>query len=98
MKSQKTDHNRRQYKQIVDMLLDGSIQHVQRRRGMGFNELSCGGIRHRGASGSATCAGPGEALAAGLDLDLVVSIDVIHRITDRAVLDAAYRALKPSGE
>ena len=42
--------------------------------------------------------GPGEDLPAGLDLDLVVSIGVIHHIPDpRPVLEAAYRALKPGG-
>jgi len=41
----------------------------------------------------------GEALPAGLDLDLVVSIGVLHHIPDpSAVVAAAYNALRPGGQ
>jgi SAM-dependent methyltransferase len=42
--------------------------------------------------------GPGESLPSGLNLDLIVSIGVLHHIPDpRPVLHAAYHALKPGG-
>lgn len=41
----------------------------------------------------------GESLPAGLDLDLVVSMGVLHHIPDPApVVDAAFRALRPGGQ
>ena len=82
---------------IVNMLLDAGVQHVhavEPSASMAVLQQNTAPRRER----ITYVHGPGEALPAGLDLDLVVSIGVIHHIPDpRPVLDAAYRALKPGG-
>jgi len=82
---------------IVNMLLDAGAQHVyavEPSAAMNVLEQNTRQRRER----ISYIHGPGEALPPGLDLDLVVSIGVIHHIPDpRPVLKAAYRALKPGG-
>jgi SAM-dependent methyltransferase len=82
---------------IVNMLLDAGAKHVhavEPSAAMAVLKENTAERRDR----ITYVEGPGEALPGGLDLDLVVSIGVLHHIPDpRPVLDAAYHALKPGG-
>jgi SAM-dependent methyltransferase len=82
---------------IVNMLLDAGAEHVhavEPSAAMAVLKDNTAERRER----VTYVEGPGEKLPAGLDLDLVVSIGVLHHIPNpRPVLEAAYRALKPGG-
>lgn len=82
---------------IVNMLLDAGAEHVhavEPSAAMAVLKDNTAGRRDR----ITYVAEPGEKLPAGIDLDLVVSIGVLHHIPDpRPVVEAAYRALKPDG-
>jgi SAM-dependent methyltransferase len=82
---------------IVNMLLDAGAAHVyavEPSAAMAILKDNTAQRRDR----ISYLEGPGEILPAGLDLDLVVSIGVLHHIPDpRPVVEAAYRALRPNG-
>ena len=83
---------------IVNMLLDAGASHVhavEPSAAMDVLAENTAERKHR----ITYIHGPGEELPAGLDLDLVVSIGVLHHIPNPApVVSAAYRALKPGGQ
>jgi SAM-dependent methyltransferase len=82
---------------IVNMLLDAGAEHVhavEPSAAVAVLKENTAERRDR----ITYVEGPGEVLPGGLNLDLVVSIGVLHHIPDpRPVLEAAYRALKPGG-
>ncbi len=83
---------------IVNMLLDAGAAHVHAvEPSAAFEVLK---QNTAGREQSITYAqGPGEALPAGLELDLVVSLGVLHHIPDpEPVLRAAFQALRPGGQ
>ena len=83
---------------IVNMLLDAGAEHVyavEPSRAMEVLKENTAARRDQVIYVN----GPGESLPAGLNLDLVVSIGVLHHIPDpRPVVQAAFRALKPGGQ
>src|SRR5918911_4893027 len=82
---------------IVNMLLDAGAAHVhavEPSAAMRVLQENTAERRDR----ITYVEGPGEALPAGLDLDLVVAMGVLHHIPDpRPVVEAIHRALKPGG-
>jgi SAM-dependent methyltransferase len=82
---------------IVNMLLDAGAAHVHAvEPSAAFDVLKQNTAERRDRV--TYVHGPGESLPDGLDLDLVVSMGVLHHIPDPSpVVEAAYRALKPGG-
>jgi SAM-dependent methyltransferase len=81
---------------IVNMLLKAGAQHVVAVEPSASFEVLRANIANPAAVTMLNCGG--ESLPPGGDLDLVVSIGVLHHIPDPApVLRAAYNALKPGG-
>src|SRR5436190_8905932 len=82
---------------IVNMLLDAGAEHVyavEPSAAMKVLQENTAARRDR----LTYVNGSGEMLPSGLDLDLVVSIGVLHHIPDpRPVVRAAWRALRPGG-
>jgi SAM-dependent methyltransferase len=82
---------------IVNMLLDAGAKHVHAVEPSAAMKV----LRKNTAARRDQVTyvhGPGEMLPSGLDLDLVVSIGVLHHIPDpRPVARAAWRALRPDG-
>jgi SAM-dependent methyltransferase len=82
---------------IVNMLLDAGAEHVYAVEPSAAMAVLKDNTAERREQVTYV-EGPGEKLPAGLGLDLVVSIGVLHHIPDpRPVLEAAYRGLKPGG-
>lgn len=82
---------------IVNMLLDAGAEHVhavEPSAAMAVLKDNTAARRDR----ISYVEEAGDKLAPGLELDLVVSIGVLHHIPDpQPVVEAAYRALKPGG-
>lgn len=82
---------------IVNMLLDaGAASVVAVEPSAAFSVLQANTVTR--SSRLTYINGRGESLPSGLNLDLVVSMGVLHHIPEPdAVVDAAYRALRPGG-
>jgi len=83
---------------VVNMLLDAGAKHVYAVEPSAAMKVLQTNIAQR--ADQVTCiADVGERLPADLDLDLIVSIGVIHHIPDPSTsLRAAYAALRPGGK
>jgi SAM-dependent methyltransferase len=82
---------------IVNMLLDAGAEHVHAVEPSAAMQV----LKENTSAQRAQVTyvnGPGEALPAGLELDLVVSMGVLHHIPNPApVVDAAFRSLRVGG-